>query len=61
MKTETADTIKSLRVIIRPFRRENEMKSSGQIIRLEYADRRDVFYEAFLKVLHERKPQNLPA
>jgi mRNA-degrading endonuclease RelE of RelBE toxin-antitoxin system len=27
----------------------------GQIIRLEYADSRDVVYETFLKVLHERK------
>ena len=27
----------------------------GQIIRLEYADRRDVVYETFLKVLHERE------
>jgi len=32
----------------------------GQIIRLEYADRRDVVYETFLKVLHERKMQNPP-
>jgi mRNA-degrading endonuclease RelE of RelBE toxin-antitoxin system len=30
----------------------------GQIIRLEYADSRDVVYETFLKVLHERKRQN---
>ena len=30
----------------------------GQIIRLEYADSRDVVYETFLKVLHERKMQN---
>lgn len=30
----------------------------GQIIRLEYADSRDVIYETFLKVLHERKMQN---
>jgi len=30
----------------------------GQIIRLEYADSRDVVYETFLKVLHERKIQN---
>ena len=30
----------------------------GQIIRLEYADSRDVVYETFLKVLHERKTQN---
>ncbi|MDE3066109.1 MAG: hypothetical protein KGJ60_01015 [Verrucomicrobiota bacterium] len=29
----------------------------GQIIRLEYADTRDVVYETFLKVLSERKPQ----
>ena len=29
----------------------------GQIIRLEYADSRDVVYETFLKVLHERKTQ----
>jgi mRNA-degrading endonuclease RelE of RelBE toxin-antitoxin system len=27
----------------------------GGIIRLEYADSRDVVYETFLKVLHERK------
>jgi len=27
----------------------------GHIIRLEYADSRDVVYETFLKVLHERK------
>ena len=27
----------------------------GQIIRLEYADSRDVVYETFLKVLEERK------
>ena len=27
----------------------------GQIIRLEYADSRDVVYETFLKVLHARK------
>jgi mRNA-degrading endonuclease RelE of RelBE toxin-antitoxin system len=26
----------------------------GQIIQLEYADSRDVVYETFLKVLHER-------
>jgi mRNA-degrading endonuclease RelE of RelBE toxin-antitoxin system len=31
----------------------------GQIIRLEYADSRDLVYETFLKVLHERKMQNL--
>lgn len=30
----------------------------GQIIRLEYADSRDVIYETFLRVLHERKTQN---
>jgi hypothetical protein len=30
----------------------------GQIIRLEYADSRDVVYETFLKVLHERKMQS---
>ena len=29
----------------------------GQTIRLEYADSRDVVYETFLKVLHERKTQ----
>jgi mRNA-degrading endonuclease RelE of RelBE toxin-antitoxin system len=29
----------------------------GQIIRLEYADSRDVIYETFLKVLHARKMQ----
>ena len=29
----------------------------GQIIRLEYADSRDVVYETFLKVLSERKSQ----
>jgi mRNA-degrading endonuclease RelE of RelBE toxin-antitoxin system len=29
----------------------------GQIIRLEYADSRDLVYETFLKVLHERKRQ----
>src|SRR5258708_7490703 len=29
----------------------------GQIIRLEYADSRDVVYETFLRVLHERKTQ----
>ena len=29
----------------------------GQIIRLEYADSRDVVYETFLKVLRERKTQ----
>ena len=28
-----------------------------QIIRLEYADSRDVVYETFLRVLHERKTQ----
>jgi mRNA-degrading endonuclease RelE of RelBE toxin-antitoxin system len=33
----------------------------GRIIRLEYADSRDVVYETFLKVLHERKMQNPPA
>ena len=33
----------------------------GQIMRLEYADRRDVVYETFLKVLHERKRQNPPS
>lgn len=27
----------------------------GQIIRLEYADSRDVVYETFLKILEERK------
>ena len=27
----------------------------GQIIRLEYADNRDVVYETFLKILQERK------
>jgi mRNA-degrading endonuclease RelE of RelBE toxin-antitoxin system len=32
----------------------------GRIIRLEYADSRDVVYETFLKVLHERKMQILP-
>jgi mRNA-degrading endonuclease RelE of RelBE toxin-antitoxin system len=32
----------------------------GRIIRLEYADSRDVVYETFLKVLHERKMQNPP-
>ena len=32
----------------------------GQIVRLEYADSRDVVYETFLKVLHERKKQNPP-
>lgn len=32
----------------------------GQILRLEYADSRDVVYETFLKVLHERKMQNPP-
>jgi mRNA-degrading endonuclease RelE of RelBE toxin-antitoxin system len=32
----------------------------GQIIRLEYADSRDVVYETFLKVLHERKMQKTP-
>jgi mRNA-degrading endonuclease RelE of RelBE toxin-antitoxin system len=31
----------------------------GQIIRLEYADSRDMIYETFLKILHERKVQNL--
>ncbi|MGA2750587.1 MAG: hypothetical protein ABSG59_17585 [Verrucomicrobiota bacterium] len=30
----------------------------GQIIRLEYADCRDVVYETFLKVLQERKTRN---
>jgi len=29
----------------------------GNIIRLEYADSRDVVYETFLKVLHERKTE----
>ncbi|HZL12993.1 MAG TPA: hypothetical protein VFC85_02515 [Verrucomicrobiae bacterium] len=29
----------------------------GQIIRLEYADSRNVVYETFLKILHERKMQ----
>jgi len=29
----------------------------GQIIRLEYADSRDVVYETFLKVLHEQRMQ----
>ena len=29
----------------------------GQIIRLEYADSRDVVYETFLKILNERKTQ----
>ena len=29
----------------------------GQVIRLEYADSRDVVYETFLKVLSERKTQ----
>jgi len=28
----------------------------GNLIQLEYADSRDVVYETFLKVLHERKP-----
>ena len=30
----------------------------GNIIRLEYADSRDVVYETFLKVLHNRKTEN---
>jgi mRNA-degrading endonuclease RelE of RelBE toxin-antitoxin system len=30
----------------------------GNIIHLEYADSRDVVYETFLKVLHDRKKQN---
>ena len=30
----------------------------GQIIRLEYADSRDLVYETFLKVLQERKMRN---
>jgi mRNA-degrading endonuclease RelE of RelBE toxin-antitoxin system len=29
----------------------------GQIIRLEYADSRDVVYETFLKILSERKTE----
>ena len=29
----------------------------GQIIRLDYADSRDVIYETFLRVLQERKSQ----
>lgn len=30
----------------------------GNVIRLEYADNRDVIYETFLKVLHDRKMKN---
>jgi mRNA-degrading endonuclease RelE of RelBE toxin-antitoxin system len=30
----------------------------GNIIRLEYADSRDLVYETFLKVLHDRKTEN---
>ncbi len=32
----------------------------GKIIRLEYADKRDVVYETFLHVLRERKMENPP-
>ena len=31
----------------------------GNMIRLEYADSRDVVYETFLHILQERKTQNL--
>ena len=31
----------------------------GRLIRLEYADSRDVVYETFLKVLHERRMRSL--
>ena len=30
----------------------------GNIVRLEYADSRDVVYETFLKVLHDRKTED---
>ena len=30
----------------------------GKVVRLEYADSRDVVYETFLRVLHERKRPN---
>jgi mRNA-degrading endonuclease RelE of RelBE toxin-antitoxin system len=30
----------------------------GNIIRLEYADSRDIVYETFLKVLHDRETEN---
>lgn len=33
----------------------------GKILRLEYADSRDVIYETFLKVLRAREMQNPPS